>query len=124
MVNEKSINKIIILSRKNISNSNNKNIINLKVDITKDQDIIYLKNYLIENKLNINGVFQLAGILGDSFFHETSFKEFKRIIEPKIKGTDNIITLFKQSDFIILFYLYFQYLVMQNLVIIVLGMVI
>jgi len=103
LVEEKKAGKVIVLSRSNKESSINDHIINFKCDITNINDVVHLKTYLENNKIDVNGIFHLAGVLGDSFFGETSFADFKSVIDPKVRGTSNIVNTFGSVDFIILF---------------------
>lgn len=69
------------------------------VDITELDSVIHLFSHLKNEKVSLNGVFHLAGLINSLKVQDDSLTNFKSLIRPKITGTLVLSELQKKSWF-------------------------
>ena len=68
----------------------NKNVINLRCDITNIYDILAVNKYLIDNNIKLDAIINIAGIHKIASFIESDYNAFKQVINVNLLGTINV----------------------------------
>ena len=71
--------------------SNGGNVYYFQSNICIQSDVDHLNKWINNNNLLITGIIHGAGIISDKKIHEKKLDHFIDVIEPKIKGIENII---------------------------------
>ena len=67
-----------------------KNVINLRCDITNIYDILAVKKYLLDNNIELDAIINIAGIHKMASFIESDYNDFKSVIDVNLLGTINV----------------------------------
>lgn len=80
------------------------NIEILKVDVTKEQDLIQAKDYIEKNYGLVSGVIHAAGIVESGMIQHKTENSLNSVFAAKIQGTKNVCEVFLKinPDFILL----------------------
>ena len=80
-------------------------VVPLKGDVTKPEEMQQVLAYIRSRDIQINGIFHLAGTIADKSMLRKDWREFKEVLEPKVKGTYILSRLFspEKLDFMLLF---------------------
>lgn len=84
----KEMSKII---EKDIISSYNVNIYSIKFDISLENDVKSLANFVKEKTKKIDVLVNNAGIAIDNLFEEKTVEEFKKVIDTNLVGTFSVI---------------------------------
>ena len=84
----KEMSKII---EKDIRSSYNVNIYSIKCDISLENDVKSLANFVKEKTKKIDVLVNNAGIAIDNLFEEKTVEEFKKVIDTNLVGTFSVI---------------------------------
>lgn len=84
----KEMSKII---EKDIISSYNVNIYSIKCDISLENDVKSLSNFVKEKTKKIDVLVNNAGIAIDNLFEEKTVEEFKKVIDTNLVGTFSVI---------------------------------
>ena len=97
--------RLLIISRnetelskacKSLNRINNKDNIQLKIDVSNRLDILNVKNYLEKNHLEIDAIINCAGIYGPiGSILEVNLEEFEKAFKINFFGTINMINILK-----------------------------
>lgn len=76
---------------KDIISSYNVNIYSIKSDISLENDVKSLSNFVKEKTKKIDALVNNAGIAIDNLFEEKTVEEFKKVIDTNLVGTFSVI---------------------------------
>ena len=76
---------------KDIKSSYNVNIYSIKCDISLENDVKFLANFVKEKTKKIDVLVNNAGIAIDNLFEEKTVEEFKKVIDTNLVGTFSVI---------------------------------
>lgn len=63
------------------------NLLNFSVDISDEDGLFNVKNYLINNKIKLDGIINIAGIHKMASLVEDDYKNMKKVIDINLLGT-------------------------------------
>lgn len=75
------------------------------LDIGDAKQLLETKNYILSKFGQINGIIHAAGVNQDELFYNIKEESIERVLHPKVAGTINLDTVFKEEkiDFMMLF---------------------
>ena len=95
-LHERDAKNIIVLTRSK-ENIEDENIKYYKININDKEELSEFVNKLKLKFKNCKYLFHLAGSLNDKSIDQLSWKEFENLLEPKVKGTNNLIDVFNNN---------------------------
>lgn len=106
-----NVKKVILLGRTKLSDDAKNKVASLgnaeyvRCDVSKEEDVIRLSEYLEESGDVCAGVFHAAGISGDGFLMNKSHTYFNEVVTPKIEGSLNLSNIVKtyKGAFLVMF---------------------
>ncbi|MET1255505.1 SDR family NAD(P)-dependent oxidoreductase [Aliikangiella maris] len=91
--------QLVELSRKSLS------VRYLQLDIANSQQVVDIAQTIQQELGAIDGIFHAAGVAGDGYLLRKNYADFATVLQPKITGTENLLTHFvkPETQFAILF---------------------